>query len=758
MKRSPITGGIRVSCAVCVLMTLSLAGCVSTSSAGIERDPVNTNLISITLTDVEMADVILMFTKIAGANIVACPYHVQGRVTVNLNEVEWKAGLETILATHNLELVERVPGSNVYTIQSAAVPRNMVTLLFRPTGMVSDPGRVSLKLHSSSLGMVFKSIAEQAKINIMYESSLRYGSSVTLEAEDVNHEEILTQLAKMHELEFKVSSGTDYYIITRPQARQYCNCPHTYGYCDEDDGDCGAFFAVVAGIIAVVLILTRLRGVVRCDFAAAPKTGKARATVGLFWYAVLTLCVVYSYTLAAHVVWETETPTGAEPRTGVVVLVGLWLACGSFIACTVAIAAGRKRGWAATPRRKRTVWCVACLPLVVLLVDAPPVWRDHSWDDFPVPAVSGEESHECFARLAGTNVVSAGDWPLHMGIEEVLTNATAYAVQITNAWRMIEKERLLIEQLDGYDGIAEFPEEPKIDFKWATGSWRSVRRAGQAYPVYAALMVEQGRAAQGIAELATFYSVVRKALPYTRTVVRKMMLVSIAQQCMRAAKVIAARPDCEPETLALLALEFTPLTHEEVSLRWPLTANYLALKELYGDVMTNAQFFDAFRLYGGWESVNGEWVGPKPAGFWMRGLSRVVAFISFRRNRTVRDLKKLCDRVIEDSDKQPPPVSMGGKALDNYAARPKLNNLGGWLLVVVSQPSFEHAHWTAAKTKIVSDLLAMSLQQRLGKELVLPDYLTGRPLILDEERGVWMSVGPDRQIGTEDDISLVTFR
>ena len=63
-----------------------------------------------------MADVILMFTSISGANIIATPSNLQGRVTVNLNDVEWKPALESILDMHSLMLAEKTPGSGVYSI------------------------------------------------------------------------------------------------------------------------------------------------------------------------------------------------------------------------------------------------------------------------------------------------------------------------------------------------------------------------------------------------------------------------------------------------------------------------------------------------------------------------------------------------------------------------------------------------------------------------------------------------------------------
>ncbi len=74
------------------------------------------DLISITLDDVEILDVVRMFTRISGANIIATPSNLQGRVTVNLTDVEWKPALESILDMHALALDEKLPGSGVYRI------------------------------------------------------------------------------------------------------------------------------------------------------------------------------------------------------------------------------------------------------------------------------------------------------------------------------------------------------------------------------------------------------------------------------------------------------------------------------------------------------------------------------------------------------------------------------------------------------------------------------------------------------------------
>ncbi len=74
------------------------------------------DLITISLDDVEMLDVVRMFGRISGANIIASPTNLTARVTANLQNVEWKPALTSILAMHNLALVEKTPGSGVFSV------------------------------------------------------------------------------------------------------------------------------------------------------------------------------------------------------------------------------------------------------------------------------------------------------------------------------------------------------------------------------------------------------------------------------------------------------------------------------------------------------------------------------------------------------------------------------------------------------------------------------------------------------------------
>jgi type II secretory pathway component GspD/PulD (secretin) len=91
------------------------------------------DLISITLNDVPLIDVVRMFTLVSGANIVANSDTLTGTVTVNLKDVEWKPALNSILDMHGFSLVEKELNSGVYSIVQRPLdaPIPMLTKSFK---------------------------------------------------------------------------------------------------------------------------------------------------------------------------------------------------------------------------------------------------------------------------------------------------------------------------------------------------------------------------------------------------------------------------------------------------------------------------------------------------------------------------------------------------------------------------------------------------------------------------------------------------
>jgi type IV pilus assembly protein PilQ len=101
----------------------SVAGTATNMNVATETVPValfpsfeKQNLISVALDDVPLQDVVRLFTKISGANIIASSTNLQGKVTVNLQDVEWKPALDSILDMYSLMVLEKVPGSSIYSV------------------------------------------------------------------------------------------------------------------------------------------------------------------------------------------------------------------------------------------------------------------------------------------------------------------------------------------------------------------------------------------------------------------------------------------------------------------------------------------------------------------------------------------------------------------------------------------------------------------------------------------------------------------
>lgn len=129
--------------------------------------PAATNLITISLDNVELEDVIRMFTRLADANIIVSASNLTGKVTVNLVDVEWKPALQSILEMNGLSMEEKTPGSRVYTILAGAPdPMKVKTYFLRYTtvGTVEPvvrpmliPG-ASLSTFPSKNAMIVKSM------------------------------------------------------------------------------------------------------------------------------------------------------------------------------------------------------------------------------------------------------------------------------------------------------------------------------------------------------------------------------------------------------------------------------------------------------------------------------------------------------------------------------------------------------------------------------------------------------------------------
>jgi type IV pilus assembly protein PilQ len=120
------------------------------------------NVISVSLDDVPLQDVVRLFTRISGANIVAMSSNLQGKVTVNLQDVQWQPALGSILDMYSMMISEKIPGSGIYSIHQKlteplvaqtiflnyATVSNVITVV---TPMIGREGSVSPFLNANAL-------------------------------------------------------------------------------------------------------------------------------------------------------------------------------------------------------------------------------------------------------------------------------------------------------------------------------------------------------------------------------------------------------------------------------------------------------------------------------------------------------------------------------------------------------------------------------------------------------------------------------
>lgn len=91
---------------VALVVALGLAAAPSSAKRAARAKPKPKPTISLDVYQADLPNVIRLLADVSGKNVVI-PEDVKGKVTVKLTNVPWDAALETVLALHDLGMVER---------------------------------------------------------------------------------------------------------------------------------------------------------------------------------------------------------------------------------------------------------------------------------------------------------------------------------------------------------------------------------------------------------------------------------------------------------------------------------------------------------------------------------------------------------------------------------------------------------------------------------------------------------------------------
>lgn len=123
--------------------------------------------ISLTLKGVELREVVGLFSRLSNANIIVPDLgeEIQAkRIDMNLDNVEWKPALQAILDTNGLELYEKIPGTDVYSIR----PREAG----RPESLEMKTFRLSYAAVNSVTGMVQQLLGTTGSYSVFPERNI----------------------------------------------------------------------------------------------------------------------------------------------------------------------------------------------------------------------------------------------------------------------------------------------------------------------------------------------------------------------------------------------------------------------------------------------------------------------------------------------------------------------------------------------------------------------------------------------------------
>jgi hypothetical protein len=499
----------------------------------------------------------------------------------------------------------------------------------------------------------------------------------------------------------------------------------------------------------------------------------------------VTFILILFYGLAGALSTLVYQEAGAEVFYITLAILVFWMVWGVIAAITVC----RK-----FRRDRRVFWQVSFLAILTaglfyLVHDDPPCDDKYKWSTLPVPEKDAQQSFDVLMNFRKGGPVALRYNEPHIPDSMFSDHVLHYADVIEQGWKDAAPVRAVVEELDTFDQISDLLQhydDPSI-------SYMTLRSLAHMYRDYAYLKAAQGRPAEGLVPLATLHSVSRKALPCSRTLVRKMMLISVCNANMEVAWRISNSPNCTPEVLDLIRETFPPLSVEEVSPKIPIIAESIASLEATEDFRggSGAWDVDILGLFRCGEVVSGGRsskpktkreaqvlpvveqlctvtgtespsrperskvpANDKTINSYKQWLRRGIFVVSFRKNQTRNEQIRYLDLVLEDLSQQPPDITSSARYAENFSSQLHVRNIMGSALVIMSRPNLSRLVNVTSKAKVASDLLALEMSSLSGRTLSLPDFFTGDEYLRDPKTRGWRSAGPDRRHGTKDDITL----
>ena len=378
--------------------------------------------------------------------------------------------------------------------------------------------------------------------------------------------------------------------------------------------------------------------------------------------------------------------------------------------------------------RGTLLFLTVVIALVLIARDPATRSKGLKWGDLPVPQANAEASYQTMRSFAKPHAFAGVPAASELRDIEWDDSILAHADLITRAWEETASARAVVTELDRFEAIADLRSDwktPVIDYTvWRDMAYTCAARATLSW--------EQGDPAHAAELLSEMESIARKSLPYTRTLVGKMIMVAIHNLATERAFALVMDPQCTLAVLGQLAIFHEPLTDEMGSMRTAMSAERLMTEEAV--------------LSGYLQSLR-----PEDPMNWM--IAPMVR--SAYKPRTARRMVREYYEVVHAGVRNHPPSGAEAEAYrEAFENRPRVLALAPWYINRVTFSNYSRAISTANNGRVMSEFLAMEIDRSLGGDLTLPDFFYGPPYQRDDEPPRWTSAGPDKTFGNDDDIVL----
>ncbi|MBE0537168.1 MAG: hypothetical protein IH624_16015 [Phycisphaerae bacterium] len=402
------------------------------------------------------------------------------------------------------------------------------------------------------------------------------------------------------------------------------------------------------------------------------------------------------------------------------------------------------RGWAIAGM---TFCCIS----VVLVgafwawsLDAEPITDDYTIADLKYPGPEYDQTWDLLKQLAQARDASGGeDWvqdaqesisaffkDFNDPNQTIAATLSSHAATGERLWQDSMPAREIIRQLSGFEHISDLSDPV---FCAGSDHQKDIRYLGGLYAMQAILEAARGNDVSASQTLIEMSTVNRKLSTTSRPLLTKLICFSNLGMDFQAAVFILNAPSTSPAALDLLRKHYAPLAEDQLCFTNCLIFEYLAEKRAWLDMLAQQ--------------------------------SSALALIA-KPNSTLRVLRNCYDAQIarhRNRQFEALPVYPHGYPYQPYAPDDPLLERGGfyqvynpfgWLFLCFTAPTTDHVLRQSERFAVTDDLFQIILAMRLGEDYSLESRIPGQEYVIDMDRKIIYSPGPDGEPFTWDDIKL----